>query len=297
MYIKRNVYQQLMDWKNESSNSTLEVRGARQVGKTYIINKFADENFKHKIYINLFELSGKQFLECYNRATAWMPGTPRPEHPLHDAFCLYDQSFEDTDDTVIIIDEIQESADIYNRIREFTRQFQCHFIVTGSYLGRVLEPEFRFSSGDVTSVTIYTLSFEEYLAAADSELFRMYLLIDNSVLEDKNYYEQLKQLYNIYCQIGGYPAVVEKYLSSGSPEIANKELRRIIETFLNESMRYFTDILDVSVFADIFLNICRILAREKKGLEQDSIGEELQKLVVKDSTSNISKATVVRTIN
>lgn len=297
MYIKRNVYQQLMDWKNESSNSTLEVRGARQVGKTYIINKFADENFKHKIYINLFELSGKQFLECYNRATAWMPGTPRPEHPLHDAFCLYDQSFEDTDDTVIIIDEIQESADIYNRIREFTRQFQCHFIVTGSYLGRVLEPEFRFSSGDVTSVTIYTLSFEEYLAAADIELFRMYLLIGNSVFEDKNYYEQLKQLYNIYCQIGGYPAVVEKYLSSGSLEIATKELRRIIETFLNESMRYFTDILDVSVFADIFINICRILAREKKGLEQDSIGEELQKLVVKDSTSNISKATVVRAIN
>ncbi|MDY3232634.1 MAG: AAA family ATPase [Clostridiaceae bacterium] len=297
MYIKRNVYQQLMDWKNESSNSTLEVRGARQVGKTYIINKFADENFKHKIYINLFELSGKQFLECYNRATAWMPGTPRPEHPLHDAFCLYDQSFEDTDDTVIIIDEIQESADIYNRIREFTRQFQCHFIVTGSYLGRVLEPEFRFSSGDVTSVTIYTLSFEEYLAAADIELFRMYLLIGNSVFEDKNYYEQLKQLYNIYCQIGGYPAVVEKYLSSGSLEIANKELRRIIETFLNESMRYFTDILDVSVFADIFLNICRILVREKKGLEQDSIGEELQKLVVKDSTSNVSKATVVRAIN
>ena len=297
MYIKRNVYQQLMDWKNESSNSTLEVRGARQVGKTYIINKFADENFKHKIYINLFELSGKQFLECYNRATAWMPGTPRPEHPLHDAFCLYDQSFEDTDDTVIIIDEIQESADIYNRIREFTRQFQCHFIVTGSYLGRVLEPEFRFSSGDVTSVTIYTLSFAEYLAAADIELFRMYLLIGNSVFEDKNYYEQLKQLYNIYCQIGGYPAVVEKYLSSGSLEIANKELRRIIETFLNESMRYFTDILDVSVFADIFLNICRILVREKKGLEQDSIGEELQKLVVKDSTSNVSKATVVRAIN
>ncbi|NDO27700.1 hypothetical protein FMM82_05065 [[Clostridium] clostridioforme] len=37
-------------------------------------------------------LSGKQFLECYNRAAAWMPGTPRPEHPLHDAFSLYDHS-------------------------------------------------------------------------------------------------------------------------------------------------------------------------------------------------------------
>ncbi len=297
MYIKRNIYQQLMNWKNESSHSTLEVRGARQVGKTYIINKFADENFKHKIYINLFELSGKQFMECYNSATAWVPGTPRPEHPLQDAFHLFNQDFEDTDDTVIIIDEIQESAEIYNRIREFTRQFQCHFIITGSYLGRVLEPEFRFSSGDVTSITIYTLSFEEFLAAADNELFRLYLLVGNSVSEDKAYYEHLKKLYDIYCQIGGYPAVVEKYLTSGSIENATKELTQIIETFLNESMRYFTDILDISVFTDIFLSICRILAREKKGLEQDSIGEELQKLVVKDSTSNLSKATVIRAIN
>ena len=53
MYIKRNIYQQLMNWKNESSHSTLEVRGARQVGKTYIINKFADENFKHLSLIHI----------------------------------------------------------------------------------------------------------------------------------------------------------------------------------------------------------------------------------------------------
>ena len=125
MYIKQKCLSAAWIGKNESSNSTLEVRGARQVGKTYIINKFTDENFKHKIYNNLFELSGKQFLECYNQATAWMPGTPRPEHPLRDAFSLYDQSFEDTDDTVIIIDEIQESADIYNRIRSLHGSFNA----------------------------------------------------------------------------------------------------------------------------------------------------------------------------
>lgn len=90
-------------------------------------------------------------------------GPETPGASLHDAFRLYEPDFQDTDDTVIIIDEIQESAEIYNRIREFTRQFQCHFIVTGSYLGRVYEPEFRFSSGDVTKITIYTLSFEEFL--------------------------------------------------------------------------------------------------------------------------------------
>ena len=71
MYLKRFVYDRLLDWKNEGGHSTLEVGGARQVGKTYLIQKFADENYKHKIYINLFELSGRQFMECYKQATAW----------------------------------------------------------------------------------------------------------------------------------------------------------------------------------------------------------------------------------
>lgn len=137
MYIKRNFYQKLMDWKKESRHGTLEIQGTRQVGKTFIINKFADENYRHKLYINFFEPSGQQFLECYYKAIAWTPGTPRPEHPLQDAFRLFDQSFEDTDDTVIIIDEIQESAEIYNRIREFTRQFQCQFIIIDSYPGQI----------------------------------------------------------------------------------------------------------------------------------------------------------------
>lgn len=217
----------------------MEVGGARQVGKTYLISKFADENYKHKIYINLFELSGKQFLECYKQVTDWKPGTKRPEHPLQDAFRLYDPDFIDSEDTVIVIDEIRESSEIYNRIREFTRQFRSHFIVTGSYLGRIYDPDFRYSSGDVTKLTIYTLSFEEFLMAYDENL----------------------------------------------------------DTFTNESIRYFTDILDTRVFTQIFFSICRILNHEKKGLTEDSISEELQKLVTKDYSSNITKGTCNRAIS
>lgn len=153
MDIKRHVYQELLSWKENGSHTTLEVNGARQVGKTYIINKFADENFKQKIYVNLFELSGKQFMACYEKAANWQPGRgKRPKSPLHDAFTMFDEDFVDEEDTVVIIDEIQESAEIYNRVREFTRQFRCRFIVTGSYLGRIYESEFRYSSGDVTKL-------------------------------------------------------------------------------------------------------------------------------------------------
>ena len=105
----RKIEKLIEEHLKSDTQKILLIDGARQVGKTYIINKFADENFRHKIYINLFDLSGKQFMECYKKATDWTPGTKRPEQPLHDAFKLFDPDFEDTNDTVIIIDEIQES--------------------------------------------------------------------------------------------------------------------------------------------------------------------------------------------
>jgi predicted AAA+ superfamily ATPase len=129
MYIKREVYKKLLQWKADKRHTTLEVNGARQVGKTFIIDKFAEDNFKHTTYINLFELSGSQFMACYKAATQWQPGQgARPKSPLHDALKMFDADFSDDEDTIVIIDEIQESAEIYNRIREFTRQFRCRFI-------------------------------------------------------------------------------------------------------------------------------------------------------------------------
>ena len=95
MYLKRKVYDQLVKWKESNDHSTLEINGARQVGKTYLISKFAKENFSNVIYINLFELSGKQFMECYQQATDWKPGSKRPEHPLQDAFKLYEPTFSE----------------------------------------------------------------------------------------------------------------------------------------------------------------------------------------------------------
>lgn len=296
MYLQRDIYKKLTEWKN-TDHSTLELNGARQTGKTYIINKFAKENFKHIIDINLFELSGKQFLECYQTVAAWEPssGKERPRFPLHDAFRMFEPNFTDEADTVVIIDEIQESADIYNRIREFTRQFKCRFIVTGSYLGRVFEPEFRYSSGDVTSMTLYTLSFEEFLKAKDASLYQRYLTLDGS--QDSSAHEAVREAFETYCRIGGYPAVVERYLATGDETKARHELVRIIDTFINESIRYFTDILDVQVFSDILLAVSRILNREKKGLETDSASEELQKLVTRDYSSNLTKSSCNRAIS
>lgn len=114
---------------------------------------------------------------------------------------------------------------------------------------------------------------------------------------DDAIYDQLKSAYQVYCQIGGYPKVIDTYLQERDMQHAQAELVKIMDTFTNESIRYFTDILDTRVFTQIFLSICRILNREKKGLAEDSLSEELQKLVINEYSSNISKVTCNRAIS
>lgn len=294
MYLKRKIYDRLIEWKEESS-LTLEVTGARQVGKTYIINKFADEYFRRKIYINMFEDSGSEFLECLKKARSWEPGEERPLKPLHNALELFDKEFTDEEDTVVIIDEIQESAAVYNLIREFTRSFRCRFIVTGSYLGRILNADFKLSAGDLTALRVETLTFEEFAEAVGmADTLESLGLFGKS---NPDQYETVKELYEVYCQIGGYPAVVTEYLQTNSIPKCREKLEDVIRLFCSESSRYFEDILDEAVYDNLFCSVSRILLREKKGLDADSFSESLQKLVVHDYDSNISKAVCNRAIN
>ncbi len=294
-YLERKAYGRLKAWKESVHHSTLEISGARQVGKTYLVNKFADEEYRQKIYINLLEFSGELFLEKYHELRRQISGGLVCENPVHELIRRYCPEFEDSKDTVVIIDEIQESAEIYNRIREFTRKLESDFIVTGSYLGRILNKEFRYSAGDLDSLEIHTLDFEEFLTALGRH--SLYEEVDLYGGSDASVYQELQGHYENYCKIGGYPGVVLQYLENASLEDCQAELLKIIRLFTSESKRYFEDILDDAVYDNMFSGVARILAKEKKGFDKDSFSEELQGIVVKDYSGNISKASVNRAIN
>ena len=217
------------------------------------------------------------------------------ENPVYELIKRYRPDFVDSDDTVIIIDEIQESAAIYNRIREFTRLLKSDFIIIGSYLGRILNKEFKYSAGDLDSIEIQTLNFEEFLIAMGKH--SLYEGIDLYGNSEEAVYEELSDLYKIYTSIGGYPAVVLQYLKNNSIDDCQEVLLRIIKLFINESKRYFQDILDEKVYDNIFSCIARILVKEKKEFEKDSFSEKLQNIVVKDYSSNVSKMSVNRAVD
>lgn len=293
--LERTAYKKLLEWKKNAGRSTLEVSGARQVGKTYLVNKFADKEYKQKIYINLLELSGELFLNQYEKLWSEMTQGKRFENPVYELIRRYEPSFTDSPDTVVIIDEIQESAEIYNRVREFTRQLSSDFIITGSYLGRVLNKEFKYSAGDLDSIEIQTLSFEEFLRAMGK--WELYDQLDIYGGSGETVYKKLEELYQIYCTIGGYPAVVLSYLEQKNIEQCQAVLEKIVHLFANESRRYFEDILEYDTYENIFTSVARILVKEKNGLDADSFSEELQSIVIKEYSSNLSKAEVNRAID
>ena len=218
---------------------------------------FADEQYSQKIYINLLDLSGELFLEQYRELWREMKSGKRYQNPIYELIKRYQPDFEDSENTIVIIDEIQESADIYNCIREFTRTLKCDFIVTGSYLGRILKKEFKYSSGDLDYLEICTLGFEEFLTALNRiDQYEKMSLCGGSNAE---IYQELQALYNDYCMIGGYPGVVLKYLENAPLQECQAELLKIIRLFTNESMRYFEDILDAAVYENLFSGVARIL--------------------------------------
>lgn len=293
MELKRNIYQKLLEWKKQNTGQVLELQGARQVGKTYILKKFGRENFEKMVYINMAEDSGADFLRCLSKATEWNLGEPRPQQPVKNALELFDSEFTDDESTIVIIDEIQESSKAYNQIRTLAREFQCYVIVTGSYLGRLIEPEFFLPAGDLDHIIMESLTFDEFLDVfGERELYENIDLYGKGKAED---YEKLMSYYEIYQKIGGYPAVVVSYAEEKNLDKCFAKIKSLIDVFANESKRYFEDVIDVNLFQKLFNAIALLMIQEKQGVRD--LTSELSKIAYREESGRMTKKMVNHAIS
>ena len=293
MELRRNMYKKLLAWKNENTGRVLELQGARQVGKTYILKKFGKENFSKMVYINMAENTGKNFLRCTSIAMEWEPGKPMEETPVRKALELYDETFKDNKDTVVIIDEIQESAEIYNQIRTLAREFQAYVIVTGSYLGRTMEPDFFLPAGDMDHMVMESMTFDEFLDVYDErELYEKIDLYGKGRTED---YKKLMEYYEIYQKIGGYPAVVACYAEYRDLNKCMGLVGDLINVFADESKRYFEDIIDINMFQKLFNAIALLMMQEKQGIRD--LTAELSKIAYQEESGRTTKKMINHAIS
>ena len=249
--MKRKIYDELLNWKKNNIDTPLMVVGARQIGKTYIINEFCKKEFNKYIYINLFE--DKNIINIYNEEISSTEKFQKLE--------LYLGKKIDLDNTIIFFDEIQESEELISSLKFFcesNRPFKI--ICAGSLLGvKINRFKKSFPVGKVRILEMNSMSFDEFLYAYyDSDL--MIKEIEKCYSNNKKMLEplhnKLMELYNIYLIIGGLPASVANYLEKKDMLIFDRNIIKfIISSYLKDMNKYVTDIFESTRIENIYNSI------------------------------------------
>lgn len=201
----RDIEQNLLNWKKQETPMPLLVRGARQVGKSYVIEKFGREYFEQVVTIN-FELQ-PEMIRCFESLN--------PDEIINAIFLLTHKKIE-PQKTLLFLDEIQDCPNAIRALRYFKEKFpKQHVIGAGSLLKFTLnDANFRMPVGRVQSLYLKPLSFKEYLVGSGNTQLREW--IENIDLHSKiteAVHERLLRLVREYMVLGGMPAVLQSYFT------------------------------------------------------------------------------------
>lgn len=204
--MKRDAEQALTFWKDSPGRLPLLLRGARQVGKSYTIERWGKEHFDNVVVIN-FELQ-PELIICFESL--------EPTEILQALAPFLRQKIE-PGKTLLFLDEIQECPNAIRALRYFKEKLpELHVIGAGSLLEFTLnDAQFRMPVGRVQFMYMKPLSFKEYLSALGYDELRKF--VESTTSDTKiniSLHEKLLQLVKQYIVLGGMPAVVDLYLKS-----------------------------------------------------------------------------------
>ena len=255
--LKRKFYDKLLDWKKKANKKPLFVRGARQIGKTYIIDYFGKTNYSSYIYINFLENSEYKriFDGALNAAT------------IYSRMSLMIQSARFTEnDTLIFLDEIQECGNARTALKFLAQDARYDIVVSGSLLGVQYKNVKSIPVGYEEPVTMHSLDFEEFLWAKGYSQEQISAL-QESFLEQRKVDDLINDVMHKelreYMVIGGMPAVVQQFIEKRNFAEADEIQRQIVSDYLDDIMNYASDVEKPKI-RNCFLSIPRQLARENE---------------------------------
>ena len=231
--MKRLVEKKLIDWKNSKNRKPLVIYGARQIGKTYSMLDFGNRYYDNVVYCN-FESSNelhKIFDIDFN-----------VERIITSLSVLYGEKIN-KGTTLIIFDEIQACEKALTSLKYFCEEAKdYHIIAAGSLLGlAVNRGYFSFPVGKVDMITMYPLTFEEFLLATNNEPLINLIKDSYENMKEFSLHEKAMELYRTYLIVGGYPAVVKEYIESN-----RVDYNRIRSIQSNISSAYIADMAKYS---------------------------------------------------
>ena len=285
--LKRKFYDKLLSWKNTKQSSCLLVKGARQIGKTYIIDYFGKENYESYIYINFIEIPQAKDIfegeltaeEIYKRMTLVFPKIHFVEH-----------------NTLIFLDEIQECPNARTALKFLAIDDRFDVVASGSLLGISYREVASIPVGYETQIEMYSLDFEEYLWAIG--------YTNESIQILKEYFEKRervpdaiheKMMKNLreYMTIGGMPAVVNNYLENKHFGKVQEEQQRILDSYFDDISKYASKTEKPKV-KNCYLSVPKQLAKENKKFQFSVVEKKATARKYENSVEWLRDANLVR---
>ncbi|MCL2807076.1 MAG: ATP-binding protein [Coriobacteriia bacterium] len=216
--MKRDAMARLLKWKANKNRKPLILNGARQVGKTWLLEEFGRINYKNVAYVLLSDNHRMERLfESTNDAKALITGLEAEV-----GFSIHPE------DTLIVLDEIQEVPKALSSLKYFCEQAsEYHIAVAGSLLGLALHKEVSFPVGKVDSVNLYPMTFSEFTRAVKSDHFAEILAGDNPETTS-SFHSSFIELLRQYLFLGGMPEVVQSFTNDGDYHKARSIQKQIL---------------------------------------------------------------------
>lgn len=227
--MKRNALRDLMSWKANAERKPLVLKGARQVGKTWLMKEFGKTQYKNYVYFNFDEEDELKSIFETNK---------NPQRII-ELLSLISGSKILPRDTLIIFDEVQECPAALNSLKYFKEKAnEYHVIAAGSLLGTLLAQPKSYPVGMVNLLDIAPLTFDEFLEAIEPNLFIYYNSIQKDQHVEEIFHNRLLETYNNYLIIGGMPECVSSWIRYKDPARIIQIQRELIEVYENDFSKH-----------------------------------------------------------
>ncbi len=229
IYLKRNALQDLIKWKSDEDRKPLVLKGARQVGKTWLMKEFGQSHYKSYVYFNFDEEDELKSIFETNK---------NPHRIIELLSMIVGQKILPAE-TLIIFDEIQECPEALNALKYFKEKANdYHVIAAGSLLGTLLAQPKSYPVGMVNLLELFPLTFDEFLEATYPTLCDYYNSIKKEQTIEDIFHKRLLDAYHNYLIIGGMPECVVSWIKYRDPAKISQIQRELITIYENDFSKH-----------------------------------------------------------
>ena len=225
----RNVINELIRWKNDADRKPLVLRGARQVGKTWLMKEFGKAYYDNYVSFNFDEEDELKSIFETNK---------NPQRII-DLLSMISGEKILPGKTLILFDEVQECPDALNSLKYFKEKANdYHIIAAGSLLGTLLAQPKSYPVGMVNLLDIAPMTFDEYLHAVDEPLYTYFRGITKEQKIEELFHNRLTEAYNYYLIIGGMPECVSSWIKYKDPAKIARIQNELVQIYENDFSKH-----------------------------------------------------------